>query len=118
MLSESGIADTCPTPEQVYKREVPRSYDWSVSEDVTLTMLLEVSVLKNVEIYNHGEFVACHYVSDQLPVRMDAAVSEPNCLVQKQSGQWLPLPGGVTRCTEQDLSLCQFQIRCYEQNPP
>ena len=61
------FADRCPTPEQVRERNINRDYEWSVDETVTLDMLLMVSELREVSLQNHGEFVSCHYLSEQLP---------------------------------------------------
>ncbi|MDX1519586.1 MAG: hypothetical protein R3318_05640 [Gammaproteobacteria bacterium] len=108
-------ADQCPTPAEVRERTITRDYDWSVGEDVTLDMLLEVSELRKVELNNHGEFVACHYLSRQLPVRMDGAAPGPGCYVDKSSSEWLSLPGGTLSCTETELNNCRFTIVCINQ---
>ena len=113
-ISLPCLADQCPTVEQVRERNISRDYDWSVSEDVTLDMLLAVSELNKVELNNHGEFVACHYTSDGLPVRLDGAPPEPNCRISKLAGDWLPGKGGALDCTENEPDQCQFQIECYE----
>ncbi|MCG8325801.1 MAG: hypothetical protein MI673_09805 [Thiotrichales bacterium] len=119
LMYPAGLpADQCPTPDQVRDRSITRGYDWSVSEDVTLDMLLEVSELRKVELHNHGEFVACHYRSQQLSVRMDGASFDPNCLVAKLSEEWLPLPGGTLGCTETDPADCHFQIECFDTAHP
>lgn len=109
-------ADQCPTPEQIRERNISRDYDWSVSEDVTLDMLLEISTLNKVSVHNHGEFVACYYQSQQLPVRMDGTALAPNCFVTNLSGEWLPLPGGTLSCNESEPDQCRFRIECFEKH--
>jgi len=113
-FASGALADQCPTPDQIKERSISRDYDWSVSEDVTLDMLLEISTLNKVSVHNHGEFVACHYQSQQLPVRMDGTAVAPNCFVTNISSEWLSLPGGTLSCTEADLMNCRFQIECTE----
>ena len=112
------LADQCPTPEQVREREISRDYDWSVGETVTLDMLLEITELQKVSLNNHGEFISCHYLSGQLPVRMDGAALKPNCFVYRLSEEWIPMPGGVLSCNEAEPVNCRFQIRCFESNLP
>ena len=111
-----SLADQCPTPEQVRERSISRAYDWSVGEDVTLDMLLEISGLDKVSLQNHGEFVSCHYYSAQIPVRMDGVATADNCLVTEASGEWFPLPDGTLVCNEIDPENCQFQIECFQES--
>ncbi len=113
LMSSAAWADRCPTPQEVSKRGISRDYDWAVSEDVTLDMLLEVSELHKVSLHNHGEFVSCHYYSRQLPVRMDGAAPARHCLIGQASGEWLSLPGGELGCLEKTPEKCQFYIECH-----
>lgn len=113
LLPATVFADQCPSPEQVRERNISRDYEWSVAETVTLPMLLEVSELREVSLQNHGEFVSCHYLSGQLPVRLDGAAPGSGCLVTKSSGTWIPLPGGELNCNESEPADCQFAIECF-----
>jgi hypothetical protein len=114
LLPATVFADQCPSAEQVRERNISRDYEWSVAETVTLPMLLEVSELREVSLQNHGEFVSCHYLSDQLPVRMDGAAPDPGCLVTRASGTWISLPGGTLKCNEEKHDQCHFSIQCYD----
>jgi hypothetical protein len=112
LFSNFVIADHCPSAKIVKERNISREYDWSIDERRSLEDVLSVEKLYSVRIKNKGEFIACYYSGEKSLLRLDGAPIGKDCLIKKQSGNWLEAENNEQVCQEDDLNLCVYEINC------
>jgi hypothetical protein len=112
VFPEVLLAGNCPDPEVIRLRELPRELEWTVDEQTTLEELLAVKSLYAVRISNYGEYVTCHYTTNQWPVKLDAKPVRAGCLILPDAGRWTSTDSGQLVCREEDVNRCGFQFEC------
>lgn len=105
-------ADHCPSPETIKERKISRDYEWTIDERRTLDDVLAVEKLYSVRIKNQGEFIACYYSGGNRLLRLDGKPEKDNCLVNNSDGNWNRIGDSETVCEENDIALCEYQIKC------
>lgn len=110
------MAEQCPDPEKIKERKINRDYEWTIGERRTLEDVLSVEKLYSVRIKNEAEYVACYYSGSRNLLRLDAKPLKQPCIVSRISGRWELTNSGEHVCKEDDLALCEYDIKCEETN--
>ena len=110
--TEQPRADHCPSPDIVKQRKISRDYEWTIDERRTLDDVLAVETLYSARIKNRGEFIACYYSSEARLLRLDAKPEKNGCLIVESSGKWNIIDGVEAICEEDDIALCEYNIKC------
>jgi hypothetical protein len=118
MSVQSLMAEHCPTPEKIKERKINRDYEWTLDERRTLEDVLSVEKLYSVRIKNDAEYIACYYSGSKNLLRLDGKPLKQPCIIRAISGHWESTNLGEHVCKEDDLALCEYDIRCEEINDP
>lgn len=112
------MAEQCPSPEKIKERKINRDYEWTIGERRTLEDVLSVEKLYSVRIKNEAEYVACYYSGSKSLLRLDGKPLKQPCIISGISGRWELTNSNEYVCKEDDLALCEYDIKCEESIHP
>ena len=111
-INPESRGDSCPSPDKIRQRDLPKQYEWTVDDKTSLKDLLSAQKLYSVRIMDNGLYVSCHYTTAKWPIKLDVAPAQGECTFSHQKGEWKSTPSGQDVCMEKNAGNCGFIYTC------